>query len=64
MWSLCGELGFDGNCKLLIVRIDKSRSMEVCMRIEHVALYVNDLEEARGFFKSIWLQNQMTVIII
>ena len=50
MWSQCGESDFDGNCKLLIVRSDKSRVMEVCMRIEHVALYVNDLEEAREFF--------------
>ena len=34
------------------------------MRIEHVALYVNDLEEAREFLQSIWVQNQMTAIII
>lgn len=34
------------------------------MKIEHVAIYVNDLEKAKFFFRLILVQNQMKVITI
>ena len=34
------------------------------MRIEHVALYVNDLEKTKKSLWNIWEQNQMMDIII
>lgn len=34
------------------------------MRIEHVAMYVNDLEAAKNFLRNIWEHQQMRDIII
>lgn len=34
------------------------------MGIEHVAMYVNDLEGARKFLRHILMRNRMTCIII
>lgn len=34
------------------------------MKIEHIALYVNNLEEARNFLRNILMQNQTMDIII
>lgn len=34
------------------------------MRIEHIAMYVNDLESAKDFLKNIFMEYQMLGIII
>ena len=34
------------------------------MKIEHIAMYVNDLERVKDFFQSILMQQQMLDILI